>query len=238
MPAQSTKSEIVLSAAAAEMHDVKSALDPASGAALDLTVFVSCYNERDFIVNTLKTLRAALAELGRFSYEVIVIDDRSSDDSVALIKQYIAEHPQDRILLRANGVNLGWAQNYLDAAFMGRGKYYRVICGDNSEPKETMVTVFNSIGEADILIPYYATSEGRSAYRLIVSGIYTWLVNLLSGFRLHYYNGLPLHLRYNVMRWHSNTRGFGFQADILCLLAIRKNRSAPTYKCYVLLKIG
>ena len=27
-----------------------------------------------------------------------------------------------------------------------------------------------------------------------------------------------MHLRHNVMRWHPNTRGFGFQADIICLL--------------------
>ena len=185
---------------------------------LDLTVFVSCYNESEFIINTLETVRAALSEIGRFRYEIIVIDDCSRDGSPDVIKQYIEAHPQEPIVFRRNRVNLGWAQNYLDAAFMGRGKYYRVICGDNSEPKETMVSVFNAIGEADILIPYYATSEGRSAYRLVVSSMYTWLVNLLSGFRLHYYNGLPLHRRYNVMRWHSNTRGFGFQADILCLL--------------------
>ena len=44
------------------------------------------------------------------------------------------------------------------------------------------------------------------------------LVNFISGFRLHYYNGLAVHLRYNVMRWHPNTRGFGFQADIICML--------------------
>lgn len=34
----------------------------------------------------------------------------------------------------------------------------------------------------------------------------------------HIYTGLAVHLRYNVMRWHPNTRGFGFQADIICLL--------------------
>ena len=51
-----------------------------------------------------------------------------------------------------------------------------------------------------------------------MSSAYTFLVNLLSGNSLRYYNGLPVHRRYNVMRWHSDTRGFGFQADILCLL--------------------
>ncbi len=27
-----------------------------------------------------------------------------------------------------------------------------------------------------------------------------------------------MHLRYNVIRWQPNTRGFGFQADIICML--------------------
>ncbi len=48
--------------------------------------------------------------------------------------------------------------------------------------------------------------------------MYSRLINLISGFRLHYYNGLAVYLRYNVMRWHPNTRGFGFQVDIICML--------------------
>src|SRR6185437_3636473 len=74
------------------------------------------------------------------------------------------------------------------------------------------------IGAADMLTPYYVSSEGKSLSRRIISNSYSWLVNLISGFRLHYYNGLAVHLRYNVMRWHPNTRGFGFQADIICML--------------------
>src|SRR5262249_42623261 len=96
--------------------------------------------------------------------------------------------------------------------------YYRLICGDDAEPKQTMVTVFRELGKADILIPYYSESEGRSLYRRLLSSTYTWLVNMIGGHRLNYYNGLAVHLRYNVMRWHPNTRGFGFQADILCML--------------------
>ena len=52
----------------------------------------------------------------------------------------------------------------------------------------------------------------------MLSNTYSRLINFISGFRLHYYNGLAVHLRYNVMRWHPNTRGFGFQADIICML--------------------
>ena len=44
------------------------------------------------------------------------------------------------------------------------------------------------------------------------------LVNLLSGYRIHYYNGLPVLSRFDVMRWHPNSPGFGFQADLVTRL--------------------
>jgi hypothetical protein len=134
------------------------------------------------------------------------------------VQGYIASHPEDRILLRRNRANRGLAQNYFDAAFIGKGKYYRLICGDNAEPVDTMIAVFREIGAADMLIPYYVSAEGKSLFRRTVSSAYTLLVNAITRYRLHYYNGLAVHLRYNVMRWHPNTRGFGFQADIICML--------------------
>ncbi|HYM73832.1 MAG TPA: glycosyltransferase [Stellaceae bacterium] len=208
---------MTLSAGAAAVHDARQLVEPYDDDPLDLTVFVSCYNEADYIVDTLDTVRRAAAEVG-LDYEIIVIDDVSTDNSRELVADYIAAHPEDRILLRANRCNKGLAQNYLDAAFLGRGKYYRLICGDNAEPCNSIVEVFRAIGEADIVVPYYTSSEGKSVKRQLISGAYTGLVNLMTGNRLHYYNGLAVHLRQNVIRWHPNTRGFGFQADILCLL--------------------
>jgi glycosyltransferase involved in cell wall biosynthesis len=209
--------EITLSAAAAALHDPRRITSPYADNPLDLTVFISCYNEVAYIVDTLRTVCSAAQEVG-LSYEIIVIDDVSRDASRERVAEFIAAHPEQRIVLRANQVNKGLAQNYLDAAFLGHGKYYRLICGDNAEPRESIVAVFRAIGEADIIVPYYVSSEGKSLRRRLISSGYTWLVNLTTGNRLHYYNGLAVHLRHNVMRWHPNTRGFGFQADILCLL--------------------
>jgi glycosyltransferase involved in cell wall biosynthesis len=203
---------------AAELHRVEDVLSPGQGAAVDLTLFISCYEEEAFIVATLDATRKALAAVSGLSYELIVIDDCSRDRSAALVEEYIRKHPTERIMLRRNRVNRGLAQNYFDAAFIGRGKYYRLICGDNAEPKETMEAVFRAIGQADMVIPYYVTREGKGIYRRLLSVVYTQIVNTIGNFRLHYYNGLAVHLRYNVMRWHPNTRGFGFQADIVCML--------------------
>ena len=210
--------DVSMTPAAARLHEAAGITAPGRQAPLDLTVFISCYNEADYIIATIDTVREALNDIGGIAYEIIVVDDRSQDRSSEAVGAYMAAHPEERLLLRTNKTNRGLAQNYLDVAFIGKGKYYRLICGDNAEPKETMIAVFREIGQADMIIPYYVSSEGKSLYRRFLSNAYAGLVNLISGFRLHYYNGLAVHLRYNVMRWHPNTRGFGFQADIICML--------------------
>lgn len=209
--------DVLLTAAAAQLHDPTCITRPYDNCPLDITFLVSCYNEAAYIIDTLDTICAAVIEVG-LNYEIVVIDDCSRDKSRELIGDYIARHPDRRILLRANRFNKGLAQNYFDGAFIGKGKYYRLICGDNAEPKESITAVLKAIGDADIIVPYYVASTGKSFKRRLISRAYTALVNLITGNHLHYYNGLAVHLRYNVMRWHSNTRGFGFQADILGLL--------------------
>ncbi len=211
------QADVVMSSAAARLRDAASIRQPYDDSLVDLTCFVSCYNEATSIVETLDTICSAAAEVG-LSFEIIVIDDCSKDNSREVVGEYIASHPDPNIMLVANRTNKGLAQNYLDGAFIGKGTYYRLFCGDSPEPKETIVTILKAIGEADCLVPYHVSVPGRSLSRRVVSKGYTFIINAITGNKIHYYNGLAVHLRHNVMRWHTNTRGFGFQAEILCLL--------------------
>src|SRR5262249_3318458 len=153
-----------------------------------------------------------------FTWEIIVIDDGSTDRSVEIVQGFLCKHPDLPITLKTCEANVGLAQNYIEGAFMGRGKYYRLICGDNVEPKEALVEVFKHLGEADMVLFYYHDVEGKALSRRILSRCYTRLVNVITGYRVKYYNGMALHLRYNVMRWHTNYHGFGFQADMITRL--------------------
>lgn len=208
---------VVLSEAAKFYHTSSAITSPYEGNPIDLTIFISCYNEEAYLEDTLKVIVQAMKIVGR-TYEILVIDDCSKDRSVEIVQKFIEQNPELNIVLRVNKKNKGLAQNFVDGAFIGRGKYYRLICGDNAEPLETIVGVLKMIGEADIIVPYYVSAEGKNGYRQFVSKLYTRIMNLISGNKIHYYNGLHVHLRHNVMRWHPNTRGFGFQAGLLCLL--------------------
>jgi hypothetical protein len=135
-----------------------------------------------------------------------------------VVENYIRAHPALPIRLIKHGQNRGLTRSYVDSAFLGRGAYYRLVCGDNVEPKETLVACFRALGKADMIVPYHTEIPGKSRFRRWLSNFYTGLVNLLSGHKIRYCNGLAIHLRYNVMRWGPYSFGFGFQAELITRL--------------------
>lgn len=182
-----------------------------------LSLFVACYNEQDNIIGTLETLVSALQNTVP-SFDIIIVDDASKDESVTRVRKFMAEHPQLPIRLLLNAHNEGVATNYAEGAFRAKGEWYRMICGDNVEPVETLEAIFKEIGKAEVIVPYTVEIRGRSTFRRLLSKTYTALVNAISGYKMHYYNGLLVTRTDYVRRWHSNSHGFGFQADLLTRL--------------------
>lgn len=178
---------------------------------------IACLNEQDNIAATLDTVAAAMRGLP-CSYEILVIDDGSTDGTVSAVNSYSDAHPELPLCLHRNPKNRGLTTSYVDGAFLGKGKYYRLVCGDNVEPAATLKAVFQQLGKADIIIPYHGEVPGKTPLRRALSQSYTRVVNALSGYRIRYYNGLAVHLRYNVMRWGPYSFGFGFQAELITRL--------------------
>jgi glycosyltransferase involved in cell wall biosynthesis len=184
---------------------------------LDVTFVVPCLNEAANIAATLETIRSTMCEF-RLSYEILVIDDGSTDGTACVVEEYRLAHPEIELRLHKNPKNLGLATSFVNGAFLGKGKYFKLISGDNAEPKESLVKVFSHLGEADMLVAHMTRVEGKSVFRMGLSNLYTFLINLISGYRLKYYNGAAVHLRYNVMRWGPYSFGFGFQAELITKL--------------------
>jgi len=184
---------------------------------VDITFFVPCYNEELLVASTLDHLKEAISKFD-LTYEVIVVDDCSQDETSARVKEWMTRNPEVDLKLVRNEKNRGLARGFIDTAFIGRGKYFRLLCGDDPEPTSTLIKMFEQIGAADMILPYYEHLPGKGALRSWVSFTYTRIVNLISGYRIRYYNGCGIHLRYNVMRWGPYSFGFGFQAELVTRL--------------------
>lgn len=187
--------------------------------ACDLTVVITCYNEAHFIEATLDNVLAALKGSGK-SHEIIVINDCSRDNSREIIQAYVDAHPEAGVRFCPNARNRGLACNFIEGAYLGRGRYYRLCCGDNPETREALTHIFSHAGVTDMVIPYQVQRNvrGKSLMRKRISMLFTALVNMLSGYDIRYYNALPVYLRYHVMRFPPQSYGFGFQADIVTRL--------------------
>jgi len=92
----------------------------------ELSVVVPVYNERDNIPPLLAEIAAALR--GSVDYEVIYVDDRSSDDSRDVLAAQKALHPELRVL--HHQTQSGQSTAVRNGAKAARGRWIATLDGD------------------------------------------------------------------------------------------------------------
>ena len=182
-----------------------------------LSFFVPCLNEEGNVGRSIDAIVEAM-ERCDYPYEILVVDDASTDGSVAEMLGRCERHAHVSIKLLRNRSRRGLGRNYFLAAHHASGEYFMLVCGDAVEPPPSIRQIIAHLGEADVVVPYFGARETRTLPRRVLSRTFTALINLLSGHRLRYYNGPVLHRTENVRAWRSDTSGFGYQAELLCRL--------------------
>jgi glycosyltransferase involved in cell wall biosynthesis len=82
---------------------VTSAPTPSGQNTLDVTVVLPCYNEQDHVMQEIDRITAAMDASG-YSYELLVIDDKSTDNTLKVLEGALATHPNMRLMpFRTNG---------------------------------------------------------------------------------------------------------------------------------------
>jgi polyisoprenyl-phosphate glycosyltransferase len=70
---------------------------------LDVTIVLPCYNEQDHVLDELERISKAMDNSG-FSYELLVIDDKSTDNTLEVLQDALPRFPQMRLMaFRRNG---------------------------------------------------------------------------------------------------------------------------------------
>jgi glycosyltransferase involved in cell wall biosynthesis len=177
-----------------------------------LTVLVPALNEQDNIVPTLERLGHALQKSVE-DYEIIVINDGSTDRTGEVVEKYATEHPSVRILHNQRNMGLGFS--YVRGIHEATKDLSVYIPADNTWPYESFVELFGSIGRADIITSYASNPEVRYFSRRVVSRLYTIIMNILFCQRMKYFNGLTIYPIDSLRTTTITSTGFGFQAEIL-----------------------
>jgi hypothetical protein len=101
---------------------------PAYGAASpDVTVLVTVYNYADVVAETLDSILASEGVVP----EIVVVEDHATDDSRAVLLQYLQDHPDAPILLLAKDANEGLAAARNMGFERARSPFVMVMDADN-----------------------------------------------------------------------------------------------------------
>jgi glycosyltransferase involved in cell wall biosynthesis len=104
-----------------------------------LSVCVITYNHGPFIRQSLDSV--AMQQVN-FDMELIIADDKSKDDTTAIIEDFIKTYPGKVIFLKREE-NLGPADNFIDMINTATGKYVAYMEGDDywTHPKKLQMQV-------------------------------------------------------------------------------------------------
>src|SRR5436190_11767740 len=90
-----------------------------------ITVCVPNYNHGQFISNALDSVLSQSMP----ATEIIVIDDASTDDSVAVVERYAAKHPAIRLITKPQ--NRGVFDSVALAVSQAKGEYFYLLAADD-----------------------------------------------------------------------------------------------------------
>lgn len=190
-----------------------------------ISVVIPAYNEAANLAAAVESACAA-AEKHFRDYEILVIDDASTDGTGELADRLAAANP--RVKVTHNAENKGFGYNYRLGARQAAMDYVGVLPGDNEITAESVDAIFALTGTADMVLPYHANAAERSLFRRALSGAFTALINLLFGHSLRYYNGPVIHRRELLASAPMTTDGFAYQAEILLHLLRRGHSYVET----------
>ncbi len=150
----------------------------------DISVVVPVYNERDCLRQIYKEIAAALE--GKFSFEVIFIDDGSSDGSFAVLKGIQESDPRVRVVqLRRNFGQTAAMSAGFDHC---RGRIIIPCDADGQNDPSDIPRLIEKLNEGyDIVSGWRKDRKDRTLSRKIPSKVANFVIGRVTGVRLNDY---------------------------------------------------
>lgn len=153
---------------------------------IDISIVVPLLNEEESLPELEAWIRRVMNEHG-LSYEVIMIDDGSKDNSWSIIEQLIAQNP--------NVVGIKFRRNYGKSAGLNEG--FRACRGDvvitmdadlQDSPEEVPELHKMIMVDGYDIISGWKKKRYDSFIKNNTSKIYNWAARFMSGIKLHDFN--------------------------------------------------
>lgn len=134
-----------------------------------VSIITPSYNTVEFIKSTIDSVRSQ----SYTNWEMLVIDDCSTDDSATVIKDIIRNFNDERIKLFVNSKNSGAAVSRNKALALAKGKWIAFLDSDDlwkSDKLEKQITFMKNNGYHFSYTNYSEIDENSKSLGKLVSG--------------------------------------------------------------------
>ena len=152
----------------------------------EISVVIPLYNEAPNIVELHRELTDVLGASSGCSYELVLVDDGSTDDTFRFLREIHARDPHVRVLrLRRNfGQTAAFAAGFAHA----RGRQIVTLDGDlQNDPRDIPAMVAALNDGYDIVCGWRRRRQDPWLTRRLPSNLANWLISRTTGVRLHDY---------------------------------------------------
>jgi glycosyltransferase involved in cell wall biosynthesis len=148
-----------------------------------ISFVATSYNDGAYLVQNITEVIKVLSRL-QYSFEIVIVDDKSTDNSVSDIETFIRAHEGEvRFQFLRHEVNRGRGRTVSDGILAARGTYVGYIDIDLSTSPWYIPQLIALLERgADISAGYrHYTYEFKVLHRVLLSWGYRWLLRLILG---------------------------------------------------------
>ena len=188
-----------------------------------VSFLVACFNEEENIIPTIEEIKKTCKNCQIDSYEILVVDDKSSDNSNYIVKNYIQESGQKNIELITNETNLGYGGSVKKAIKYAKKEFVIWVPGDNAHKEKELAKILEYIGQYDVISTFYSNTETRNKFRRVFTEMYTPVLNFFFNLDIPYYNGVTLIKKSIFDKINIFTNSHNFSVEMWVKIKLLKN---------------
>ena len=139
-----------------------------------ISIVSGCRNERENLKELVNRIETNLGKAAETDYEIIFIDNASTDGSQEVLREIAQSHPFVKVIL--NTRNFGHIRSPYHAILEGRGDAVIYLASDLQEPPEVIPELLFKWKEGAEVVAAVKSESAESPLFFMVRRFYYWLL--------------------------------------------------------------